>query len=310
MTYKSTLKVFVFFAFIFAFATIAEAQATRTWVSGVGDDVNPCSRTAPCKTFAGAISKTATNGEINCLDPAGYGSINVTKSITIDCEDTQGSILAAGVTGVIVNITAAADTKKAFKLRGVSINAVHFGATAFNGIRILAASFVQLDEVVIDGVTQHGISIEKSTAGLMEVQIQDTHIRSYANAGLNAFITGGSLDLQIANSQFNGGLGALGVNLSSNTRCTISGSQIHGNSTAGVQTIAAEVSIVRSTISGNGTGVISGAGGVARFFSSIVTQNTTGISSSGGGQLISHSLSNVVVGNGSDGAFTSSPSLQ
>ena len=39
-------------------ATMAQAQATRTWVSGVGDDVNPCSRTAPCKTFAGAISKT------------------------------------------------------------------------------------------------------------------------------------------------------------------------------------------------------------------------------------------------------------
>jgi hypothetical protein len=75
---KSTLKIFTFFVFVFAFASIAQAQATRTWVSGVGDDVNPCSRTAPCKTFAGAISKTATNGEINCLDPAGYGAVTVT----------------------------------------------------------------------------------------------------------------------------------------------------------------------------------------------------------------------------------------
>src|SRR5438477_3797204 len=49
----------------------AFAQATRTWVSGVGDDVNPCSRTAPCKTFAGAISKTAGGGEIDVLDPGG-----------------------------------------------------------------------------------------------------------------------------------------------------------------------------------------------------------------------------------------------
>src|SRR4026209_1216103 len=97
--------------------TAANAQATRTWVSGVGDDVNPCSRTAPCKTFAGAISKTATNGEINCLDPAGFGTINITKSITIDCEDTQGSILAAGTTGVIVN-GASIDVH----LRGISIN--------------------------------------------------------------------------------------------------------------------------------------------------------------------------------------------
>jgi hypothetical protein len=50
----------------------AHAQATRTWVSGVGDDVNPCSRTAPCKTFAGAVSKTVTAGEINCLDSGGF----------------------------------------------------------------------------------------------------------------------------------------------------------------------------------------------------------------------------------------------
>src|SRR5215204_5927050 len=120
-TYRSTLKIFVFFIFVFAFTTVAQAQASRTWVSGVGDDVNPCSRTAPCKTFAGAISKTAMNGEINCLDPAGYGSVNITKSITIDCEDTQGSILASLVNGVIINITNLADPKKAVKIRGISI---------------------------------------------------------------------------------------------------------------------------------------------------------------------------------------------
>ena len=102
-TYRSTLKIFVFFIFVFAFTTVAQAQASRTWVSGVGDDVNPCSRTAPCKTFAGAISKTAANGEINCLDPGGYGTVTITKSMTIDCEDTQGSILASLVNGVIVN---------------------------------------------------------------------------------------------------------------------------------------------------------------------------------------------------------------
>ena len=56
-------------------AGAAQAQATRTWVSGVGDDANPCSRTAPCKTFPGAISKTAAGGEINCLDPGGFGGV-------------------------------------------------------------------------------------------------------------------------------------------------------------------------------------------------------------------------------------------
>jgi hypothetical protein len=63
------------------FSVPANAQATRTWVSGVGDDANPCSRTAPCKTFAGAISKTAAGGEINVLDPGGFGAVTITKSI-------------------------------------------------------------------------------------------------------------------------------------------------------------------------------------------------------------------------------------
>ena len=75
----------------------ASAQATRTWVSGVGDDVNPCSRTAPCKTFAGAISKTAAGGEINCLDPGGFGAVTITKAMTIDCNYTEGGVLVWGV---------------------------------------------------------------------------------------------------------------------------------------------------------------------------------------------------------------------
>src|SRR5580700_9926459 len=83
-------------------AAPAQAQATRTWVSGVGDDANPCSRTAPCKTFAGAISKTAPSGEIDCLDPGGFGAVTITKAITLNCSATLGSILVAGTNGITI----------------------------------------------------------------------------------------------------------------------------------------------------------------------------------------------------------------
>src|SRR5258707_6477060 len=89
--------------FVLAFTLMASAQASRTWVSGVGDDVNPCSRTAPCKTFAGAISKTAANGEIDCLDPGGFGAVTITKSMTIDCGAVAGGILSAGTNAVVIN---------------------------------------------------------------------------------------------------------------------------------------------------------------------------------------------------------------
>src|SRR3954462_4955473 len=98
--------------------TSAFAQATRTWVSGVGDDLNPCSRTAPCKTFAGAISKTAAGGEINCLDPGGFGTISITKSITIDCAGTLGSILASGPNGVLVNGASIVVTLRNLSIQG------------------------------------------------------------------------------------------------------------------------------------------------------------------------------------------------
>src|SRR5512146_1681863 len=99
----STLFTAIIAACAMLWSAPAAAQATRTWVSGVGDDANPCSRTAPCKTFPGAISKTAAGGEIDCLDPGGFGTVTITKSITIDCRETEGSILASGVTGVVVN---------------------------------------------------------------------------------------------------------------------------------------------------------------------------------------------------------------
>src|SRR5882762_6627655 len=114
----------------------AQAQATRTWVSGVGDDVNPCSRTAPCKTFAGAISKTAAGGEINCLDPGGFGAVTLNKSMTIDCSPFAGGILSAGVNGVNVNT---AGTK--IVLRGIEFQGA---GTGVNGVNVTAGADVMI----------------------------------------------------------------------------------------------------------------------------------------------------------------------
>src|SRR6266550_4719982 len=117
----------------------AFGQATRTFVSGVGDDLNPCSRTAPCKTFAGAISKTAKNGEINCLDSGGFGAVTITKSITIKAVGVIGGIAASSVNGIVVNITDPADARKVVVFEGLDIDGF---ATGLHGIRILAASKV------------------------------------------------------------------------------------------------------------------------------------------------------------------------
>src|SRR6267378_4028202 len=128
-------------------SSAAQAQATRTWVSGVGDDANPCSRTAPCKTFAGAISKTAAGGEIDALDPGGFGAVTITKAITIDGAGTNASILASGTTGVIINAGAA----DVVILRNLSINGAPPTSPGLNGIRFIAGGELHLDNVAIFG---------------------------------------------------------------------------------------------------------------------------------------------------------------
>lgn len=237
------IRLFTIVIFLFLLAGLADAQATRTWVSGVGDDVNPCSRTAPCKTFAGAISKTATNGEINCLDPAGYGAVTITKSITIDCRDTQGSILSAGTNGVIINITAATDMKKAVKIQGISINGA---GTGINGIRVLAARTLNVEDVVIDGCTQHGISVEGSS----QVVVSNSTIRSNAGAGINGFSTDGLIDIMVANSLLNGN--GKGISASTGTTVRLSGNTIAFNTT-GLSATGKIVTYKNNTIDGNGT---------------------------------------------------------
>src|SRR3954462_14905753 len=141
-TMRRTFKLAPALALIaLALPASASAQATRTWVSGVGDDVNPCSRTAPCKTFAGAISKTANGGEINCLDPGGFGGVTITKSLTIKCHYTEGGVLVSGTNAIVVNATA---TDKV-TLRGLDINGIGTGApTSLVGVKVLSAGHVSI----------------------------------------------------------------------------------------------------------------------------------------------------------------------
>src|SRR5260370_40551469 len=131
------------FAFVVLGAAMMYGQASRTWVSGVGDDVNPCSRTAPCKTWAGAISKTAPGGEIDALDPGGFGAVTITKGMTLDGGGgIVASTLNSGTTGILVN---AANTDKIW-IRNIMING---GNTGTNGVRVLNAKSVALDHVTI-----------------------------------------------------------------------------------------------------------------------------------------------------------------
>jgi len=155
----------LFAGLLFPFLALApaHAQATRTWVSGVGDDANPCSRTAPCKTFAGAISKTAAAGEINVLDPGGFGAVTITKSITIRSDHIEAGVLVSGTNGIIVN---AASTDNV-TLEGLDIEGL---GTGINGVHIIGGANVTIVRCAIHHFTGNGVNLV-GTAGARAVVI-------------------------------------------------------------------------------------------------------------------------------------------
>ena len=272
-----TIKALLVTSFILALATVAQAQATRTWVSGVGDDVNPCSRTAPCKTFAGAISKTAKDGEISVLDPGGYGAVTITKSIYINGTHGAGygSILNVLVNGVIINITDAADVRKAVRLRALDINGASQG---INGISILSASNVWVEDSVIDGNTGDGINsgmgIRVASAASCNLYVSDTVIHKN-HTGIRVTATTGFAVANVRNSNIEGN--TTGLNVTTNGFATVQDTRFAANSTNGVVTSSGATATLRDNIfSNNGTAINAGAGTTVRSLSNILNNNTTG----------------------------------
>jgi hypothetical protein len=161
-----------------AIPSSAFGQATRTWVSGVGDDANPCSRTAPCKTFPGAMSKTAAGGEIDCLDPGGFGGVTINKSLTIKCQYTEGGVLVSGTNAIVVN---AAATDK-ITLRGLDINGLAPANNSLTGVKVLGAASVHIIDSEIYGF-KAGVAVVPNT-GSPRVVVANSHIH---NNGIGVF---------------------------------------------------------------------------------------------------------------------------
>jgi hypothetical protein len=287
----------VLVAFVMAcLATSASAQATRTWVSGVGDDANPCSRTAPCKTFAGAISKTAAGGEINCIDPGGFGAVTVTKSMTISCEDVEAGITNGGTSAVIVNALAT----DVVVLRGLDIDSAP-ALPGFNGIRFLAGAALIVEDCVVRDNTgagagngngilfapsgtaelyvsnssitgnNDGIHIQPTGSGVAKVVIDNTSIKNNNLAGVKAdgtSNTGGS-NTTIMNSSVSGNTNA-GISIFNPVGgpaidIMVDGVAVANNGAAGglrADGANTNIRVGRSTISGNGTGTVIVNGGV------------------------------------------------
>ncbi len=287
ITRAPIIKLLIMACFVVALASAAQAQS-RTWVSGVGDDAMPCSRTAPCKTFAGAFSKTAANGEINCLDPGGYGSVTITKSIQIDCHEVFAGVVHPNTNGVNIAFDSfvGTDVRRQVRLRNLNFSGFDTGT---RGISITGSSLanngeVYIEDCLMDGnfaSTGNGVRDGRNGGGLLSVS--NTTIRNMVGPGIATaagFLSGTTKvvlnKVQVLNC-------SIGVSISTNTKATISDSVIAGNTTGifsedldgGV--IATEVAVDHCVVSKNGTGFNGSTNSTIRVSHTTALDNTTAL---------------------------------
>lgn len=302
-----------FFALIILVAAFAaQGQATRTWVSGVGDDANPCSRTAPCKTWAGAISKTAASGIIDALDPGGFGAVTITKAMTLEGNGTLASTLSSGVNGIIVNITSG--TGRNVVLRNILIDGS--GVTlGTNGIRFIAGDSLLVEDCYIHSYSTTGIDFENDTGnGVLEVRrtsIASTTIGILVKPQAGATSAKASIEDSLVTKCSTTGVRAEDKSNVSIDRSSISGNAdgVHSFSAGGITTII----VTSSQITGNsGIGLrTQGGSSVLRVAGSVISGNGTGIDHSFAGALETYG-NNVFTANGTAGTFSGNaiPGLQ
>jgi hypothetical protein len=308
-------------ALLFTMATgSAQAQATRTWVSGVGDDANPCSRTAPCKTFAGAISKTAAGGEISVLDPGGYGAVTITKSISI-INDYSGEagVLASGTNGITVN----AGSLDVVILRGLVIDGAPPTIPGVNGIRFLAGASLHVEKCLIKNFISsasgagNGILIAPSS-GTSELYVANsTFINNGAPSGASSGAaimvrpTGsGNATASVSHVEMQNNRVGFQANTTTTTGSVVAGLNYvtaSGNPNNGISAVtnaaggtAATIIVANSLVANNGAGVNSnGNAAVLRIGSSLFTGNSNAVLIQNGGALTSYK-NNEIDGNGAN----------
>jgi len=290
------------------FAVPANAQATRTWVSGVGDDANPCSRTAPCKTFPGAISKTAAGGEINVLDPGGFGAVTITKSITIDGSGGSiAGILVSGTNGITVNDGGAGTitvTLRNLDIEGLGLTG---SVSGIRGISFVSGAVLNVQNCTIrnfrDATNGTGISFTPSGAAKLEV------VNTIITGNGNGSAGGGIVIQPTGTGSVLGSLKGVSVDNNSNNGLLVSSASVTGGN-------GSIVTVVDSNFTGNSVGVAAtanaGTAAIRIMFDDVNISNnsTTGVSaSSTGAAMVGIFLGNTTIFRNGVGVQIVSPAV-
>jgi hypothetical protein len=278
----------------------AGAQASRTWISGVGDDgnsVSDCSRSTPCKTFAGAISVTASGGEIDCLDPGGFGALTIAKPITIDCGAGVGSILVSGTNGITINSAGATD---AITIRNLTFEGL---GTGLSGISILAGNTVHLENIKIHDFTTAGVLVNAAAAVNLTMNNVTVTADNATGSGVSITTSAGVATAELENVRIWNTHPA--IQGKANSVWTVHDSDLSFNGVgAKALTAGSVINLINCQLNNNLIAVQSVAGSTINVINSTMSQNGTALNPDGG-NIISNG-NNSVSGNASNGDSTGS----
>ncbi len=238
----------------------ALAQATRTWVSGVGNDADPCSRTSPCKTFAGAFSKTAAGGEIDALDSGGFGALTITKSITISGVGVNAGVLVAGTNGINVDGAGIHVVLDHINFQGLDSS----GVPADQGLTAIgfeAGASLRVIGGTINNFADDGI-LDQSTDTNSKLIVDDVNIGDNVGDGVLVSPAHGTAEL-FDDEIENNGAGLVASATTGGASVVATGSTVADNGGDGVTANGADasVSLADDVITGNGLGLDPKAGG-------------------------------------------------
>jgi hypothetical protein len=281
---------------------LAFGQATRTWVSGVGDDADTGARTAPCKTFAGAFTKTLPGGIISVLDPGGFGAVTLTNAITIEGEGVEGSVVSPTVNGIIIN----AGVNDVVTLRNLNIQGA---GTGLSGIVVQQAGSVHIENCTIEGCTVAGITFSPANAGC-QLYVKDTKIHKCTSAciGIDLKPNGVAAVAHISNSHITNC--GTGIEAETNAVAMVDNTVCDSNTNAGYNALGANsnMTLFRCTAAGNAQGV-NATGKISISECSIFNNTGNGIKTVGTGKVISFS-NNSVSGNNPDSVPTTTAAVK
>jgi hypothetical protein len=275
------MKCIVFAAALALAATLpavqAQAQSPRTFVSAAGSDTNPCSFAAPCRHFQAAVNATSAGGEVDALDPAGYGPITISQAVTIEGQGWSYIAPPTGGNGITINAVSGN-----VAIHGVSINGVGIGGPT-TGIQFTSGGRLTVEDSVIRNFKGSGIEVQPSTP--IQLYVSNTLLSDNQNHGIevgSSHVAGVALSHVRIEGNSDSGLSFVSSGAGSAINATVSDSVVTGNSGDGIAAGAAggstSVMVRNCTISNNGFNGLEAdfAGTTIWFTRTSVTGNANG----------------------------------